>query len=134
MRAFNNLKKLKTLLVDDDELIRDSLRIAFQAKGCFMRTAESAEAGLKALEEEHFDIVISDFRLPGTNGLEFFKLAHVCLQDTITVLITAYRDKDISSEASKIGIHDFIEKPFSIGLLVQSLAELVHPKGESSPG
>ena len=52
MNSFNELKKLKTLLVDDDELIRDSLKIAFTAKGCAMRVAETAEEGLQAVKEE----------------------------------------------------------------------------------
>ena len=60
MNSFNELKKFKTLLVDDDELIRDSLKIAFSAKGCAMRVAESAEEGLQAIREEKFDIIISD--------------------------------------------------------------------------
>lgn len=125
MNAFKKLKKLTTLLVDDDALIRDSLSIAFKAKGCSMRTVESAEEALKALETEHFDIIISDLRLPGKDGLEFFKLANIFLPDTIKVLITAYRDRDFSSEASNIGIHDFIEKPFLTGTLFESLAGLV---------
>ena len=133
MGAFNKLKKLKTLLVDDDELIRDSLNIAFETKGCFMRTVETAEEALKAMEVEHFDIIISDFRLPGTDGLEFFKRANISLKDTITVLITAYRDKDISSEASEIGINDFIEKPFLLGTLFESLARLIKSQKEAYP-
>ena len=128
MGAFNKLKKLKTLLVDDDELIRDSLNTAFEAKGCFMRAVETAEEALKVLKTEHFDIIISDFRLPGTDGLQFFKRANISLKDTITVLVTAYRDKDISSAAAKIGIHDFIEKPFAIVTLIESLAGLVESR------
>ena len=73
----DKLKKIKTLLVDDDEFIRDSLKIAFKAKGCALQVAESAEEGLEAVREESFDIIISDFRLPCMNGLEFLKLAAI---------------------------------------------------------
>jgi DNA-binding NtrC family response regulator len=65
MNSFNQLKKLKTLLVDDDEFIRDSLKIAFGTKGCAIRVAETAEEGLQAIKEEQFDIIISDYRLSG---------------------------------------------------------------------
>jgi two-component system response regulator HydG len=71
MNPFENLKKKKTLLVDDDELIRDSLSIAFKKKGFLLQTAETAEEGLQALKREAFDIIISDFKLPRMNGLEF---------------------------------------------------------------
>ena len=122
MNSFNELKKLKTLLVDDDELIRDSLKIAFSAKGCAMRVAENAEEGLEAISEEPFDIIISDFRLPCMNGLEFLKLAAITQPEAVKLLITAYRDDHIFSEAVRIGVNEFIEKPFSVKVLVNLLA------------
>ena len=122
MNSFNELTKLKTLLVDDDELIRDSLKIAFSAKGCAMRVAESAEEGIAAISEEPFDIIISDLRLPGMNGLDFIKQAAVIQPEAIRFLITAYRDDHIISEAVRIGVNEFIEKPFSVKVLVNLLA------------
>ena len=121
MNSFKELKKLKTLLVDDDELIRDSLKIAFRAKGCAMRVAETAEEGLQAIAEEPFDIIISDYRLPGINGLEFIKQAGVIQPRAARFLITAYRDDHIISKAVRIGVNEFIEKPFSVKKLVNQL-------------
>ena len=92
MNPFNELKDFKTLLVDDDEFIRDSLKMAFSSKGCSMRAAESAEEGLEAIKKEQFDIIISDFRLPGMNGLDFLRLATVTQPGAVNILITAYRD------------------------------------------
>ena len=122
MNSFNQLKKLKTLLVDDDEFIRDSLKIAFTTKGCSMRVAETAEEGLQAIKEEQFDIIISDFRLPGMNGLDFLKLATATHPAAVNILITAYRDEHMFSEAIRIGVTEFIEKPFSVKTLVALLA------------
>jgi DNA-binding NtrC family response regulator len=122
MNPFNELKQVKTLLVDDDELIRDSLSIAFKNKGCFIRAAESAEEGLKAIKEEQFDIIISDFRLPGINGLDFLKLANVTHPNAVHILITAYRDEYMFSEAIRMGVAEFIQKPFSVKALVALLA------------
>jgi len=122
MNPFNELKQVKTLLVDDDELIRDSLSIAFKNKGCLIRAAESAEEGLKAIKEEQFDIIISDFRLPGINGLDFLKLATVTHPNAVHILITAYRDDYMFSEAIRMGVAEFIQKPFSVKALVALLA------------
>jgi DNA-binding NtrC family response regulator len=121
MNSFNELTKLKTLLVDDDELIRDSLKIAFSAKGCAMRVAESAEEGLIAIKEEQFDIIISDYRLPGINGLNFMKQATVAQPQAVKFLITAYRDDHIFSEAVGLGVNEFIEKPFAVKVLINLL-------------
>jgi DNA-binding NtrC family response regulator len=122
MNPFNELKQVKTLLVDDDELIRDALGIAFKNKGCFMRSAESAEEGLNAIKEEQFDVIISDYRLPGINGLDFLKLATVTNPHAVNILITAYRDEYMFSEAIRMGVAEFIEKPFSVKALVALLA------------
>jgi DNA-binding NtrC family response regulator len=122
MNPFKELKQVKTLLVDDDELIRDALAMAFKNKGCFMRAAESAEEGLNAIKEDQFDVIISDYRLPGINGLDFLKLAAVTHPHAVNILITAYRDEYMFSEAIRMGVAEFIEKPFSVRTLAALLA------------
>ena len=131
MSSFKRLKKLRILLVDDDDLIRDSLTMAFKTKGCFLRAAENAEEGLKALQQERFDIIISDFRLPGINGLEFLKLTSVTQPDAIRFLITAYRDDYIFSDTPFTGIDEFIEKPFAVKALVNLLASALKHQEEN---
>ncbi len=121
MDAFDELKQVKTLLVDDDEFIRNSLELAFKTKGCPLQVAQSAEEGLKAIKEQPFDIIISDLRLPGMSGLDFLKLTTVTHPDAIRFLITAYRDDRFVSEAIHSGIHQFIDKPFTINFLVSML-------------
>jgi len=122
MNAFDELKNVKTLLVDDDEFIRNSLELAFKTKGCCLQVAESAEQGLQAIKAQQFDIIISDFRLPGINGLEFLKLTSITQPQAIRFLITAYRDDHIFSEAVCLGINEFIEKPFAVKVLINLLA------------
>ena len=122
MNHFNELKNVKTLLVDDDELIRDSLCMVFATKGCFIKVAETAEEGLRALEEEKFDIIISDLRLPGIDGLRFLRFAALIQPDPVKLLITAYKDDHVLTEALRIGVNEFIEKPFSVDAFIDLLA------------
>ena len=122
MNSFNELKQVKTLLVDDDEFIRNSLELAFKTKGCPLHVAESAEEGIQAIKEQSFDIIISDLRLPGMNGLDFLKLTSVTHPNAIRFLITAYRDERILSKAVRSGIDQFIDKPFAVNVLVNLLA------------
>lgn len=122
MNHFNELKKVKTLLVDDDESIRESLSMIFATKGCFIKTAETAEQGLKALEEEKFDIIVSDLRLPGIDGLRFLRFAALIQPEPVKLLITAYKDDHVLSEALRIGVNDFIQKPFKVGSFMELLA------------
>jgi DNA-binding NtrC family response regulator len=78
--------------------------------------------GLQAIKERQFDIIISDFRLPGINGLEFLKLTSVTQPQAIRFLITAYRDDHIFSEAVRFGVNEFIEKPFAVKVFINLLA------------
>lgn len=125
MKTFSRLKNLKTFLVDDDEMIRNALAMAFKSKGCCLKVHENAEKGLQALEKEQFDIIICDFRLPGMDGLEFFKLAGNYQPHILKILISAYGDKKLNDESSRIGVHAFIQKPFSVKQLINSLVHLV---------
>ena len=122
--SFEELKDLRILLVDDDELIRDSLSLAFKNRGCHLSVHESAEEALKTLRTAHFDIIISDFKLPGIDGLTFLKSVALTSPDSISILITAYRENGIVSEALRSGIHDFIEKPFSPRKLIAAVHHL----------
>ena len=127
MEKFSKLQNLKTLLIDDDEMIRNALSIAFQNKGCSLKACENAEKGLQTLEAEHFDIIICDLRLPGMDGLEFFSMAEIQQAHMLKILISAYGDVELQRESRKIGLDAFIPKPFSvkelISLLVYLLAE-----------
>ena len=122
MNAFDELKQVKTLLVDDDEFIRNSLELAFKNKGCALEVAETAEEGLQAIKDHQFDIIISDFRLPGMDGLHFLKLTTFTQPQAIRFLITAYRDDHIYAKALRSGIDQFIDKPFAVTVLVNLLA------------
>ena len=122
--SFNNLKDLRILLVDDDELIRDSLSMVFKSRGCRFSAYESAEEALQILDSDSFDIIISDFKLPGIDGLAFLKSAINTSPQSLKILITAFREKEIVSEALRCGVHEFIEKPFSPRKLIDTVHTL----------
>ena len=125
MELFNNLQGKKTLLIDDDEWIRDSLTLLFESESCSLVALETAEEGIKALTKQSYDIIIVDYRLPGMNGLEFLEWIQDYNPDAVKILITAYSDKDLISRAQKIGVQDFIEKPFTSEAIHKSLSHLI---------
>ncbi len=131
MDLFDNLRNLKTLLVDDDDLVRDSLSLVFKKHGCMLVSCATAEKGLQALQRENFDIIISDLKLSGMDGMEFIKLVKDSHPKSIRLLITAYGDKDTVREAARIGIHDIVEKPYSLKELIKALASMIERRGSS---
>jgi DNA-binding NtrC family response regulator len=116
---------MKVLSVDDDEWIRDSLSILFEAEECKLLTLEIAEEGLEAIKQQDLDIVISDYKLPGMNGLEFLKMVHKWHPATVEILITAYENNDLYLKAIEVGIQGFIPKPFISENVEMSLARVL---------
>ena len=125
MNLYEKLRNMKMLLIDDDEWIRDSLSIFFENEGCLIEAFETAEEGLKALKKQPYDIIIVDYRLPGMDGLDFLKRIRKSNSTAIKILVTAYGNKEVISEAEQIGIHGYLEKPFSTKTIEASLSGLI---------
>ncbi len=128
MELFNELKKMNILLIDDDEWVRDSMRLFFETEGCHLTAFETAEEGLKALNLQTYDIIISDYRLPGMDGLDFLKQTQVINCGAIKILITAYGSKEVVTEAGRYGIQSFIEKPFTSDIIEGALFSLIEAR------
>ena len=127
------LKTKKILLVDDDQSIRLSLFYYFGKKCAFFGVRETAEQALEHLEKEAYDIIICDYRLPGMDGLSFFQELHRLEIPVLKVLITAFGNLELAIEAIKIGVHDFILKPFNAHTVEQSLLRLIEKYGNQTP-
>ena len=125
MNLFSKLKNKKILLVDDDEWIRDSLTLYFDTEGCQMIAVETAEEGMELLKQQGYDIILLDYKLPGIDGLTFSREIQEICPDAIKILITAYKNKKIVSEAVNVGIQDLIDKPFTIKTIEDSMLRLI---------
>ena len=129
MDIFDRIKNMKILLVDDDEWIRDSLSLFFEAEGCNLRTFETAEEAMETVTQQAYDIVISDYKLPGMDGLEFLRRVKEKQPNAFEILITAYANYEILKEAKMMGVKDIIPKPFSSEDVEMSLSRII---GESA--
>lgn len=121
----NPLKKLKVLLVDDDETIRISMEYFFRNKTAFFMAVESAELGLEAIQRDGpVDIIIADYRLPGMNGFTFLDSARKQCPDVFTVMITAYNSPELTSKAKSQGINKLVQKPFTATTIINTLQSI----------
>jgi DNA-binding NtrC family response regulator len=125
MNLFEKLKNMSVLLIDDDEWIRDSLSLFFTGEGCHLLGLATAEEAIEAIKQIKYDIVISDYKLPGMNGLEFFRQTEKSIPNAMKILITAYGSDEMESDARRCGIDDFIQKPLTTNALEKSLANVL---------
>jgi two-component system response regulator AtoC len=119
-------KKTKILVVDDEAILRESLRDWLTDVGHEVSTAENAEAALKIIREEKPAVAVIDLVLPGSDGLELLMKAKQIQPDIQVIIITAYGSVPTAISALKAGAYDYIEKPFSpekVEMLINKLVE-----------
>ena len=107
------MSKATILIVDDEALIRWSLKERFRADGFAVLEAETGQEALDRLPEG-IDLVLLDYRLPDTDGLTVLRRIKEYDQDILVVMLTAYASVDTAVEAMKQGAYHFAHKPFNL--------------------
>ena len=102
------------LIVEDEAKMSRLLELALGEEGYSSRTAPDAESGLGILRAEPIDLVITDLKLPGMNGLDFLQAVKRTNAELPVVVMTAYGTVNTAVEAMKSGASDYVLKPFSL--------------------
>src|SRR5207237_9068805 len=97
------------LIVDDEKTTREGLRAALEDR-YDIYLAEDAKAAANLLEQEHFDVLLTDFRLPNEDGMKLIARAKSLPKPPICILMTAYGSEEVAVEAMKRGADDYIAK------------------------
>jgi DNA-binding NtrC family response regulator len=104
----------KHLLVIDDELVvKEGLRRILEGEGFAVETFTSGRLAVERLQQQEFDLVITDLKMPGMNGLEVMKAIKTLQPDVPVIMITGYATVDTAVEAMKNGAVDYVTKPFT---------------------
>jgi signal transduction histidine kinase len=112
------------LIVDDDRILVDALRELLKRRfpGSTIDTCTSAEQSTELIAREDYDAIISDIRMPGTDGLQLLEKAHELRPNTPIVLVTGLGEYDLAVKALRGGAFDFITKPVDTDYLAASVA------------
>jgi len=102
-------EKPTLLIVDDEKTTREGLRTALEDR-YDAYIAEDAKAAMDLLEREHFDVLLTDFRLPSEDGMKLIARAKSLPKPPICILMTAYGSEELAVEAMKRGADDYIAK------------------------
>jgi len=128
----------RILVVDDEESMQDLLRILLQKDGHEVTTAGDGAAGLALATSGEVDLVISDIRMPGLDGVGLLTGLRERGLETPVIMITAYASSDSAIQAMKHGAFDYITKPFKLDeirlVIHRALAEAERRRRSDQPG
>ena len=108
----------KMLLVDDEPSILSVLSTLLRAEGYDVTTALGGDVAIPILEEDTFDLMISDIRMSPVNGLQLLQKAHDNYPKMAVLMLTAYGSVETAIEALKLGAFDYVTKPFKVDELL----------------
>ena len=108
-------------LVDDDSQLRKAMRQTLELEGMTVMPFAKAELALDALEENFDGVIVTDVRMPGMDGLQFFEHVRTIDADLPVILITGHGDVPMAVNALQNGAYDFISKPFPAERMVESV-------------
>ena len=124
----------KLLLIDDEVDVQYSFRRIFDASDIELHTASSGEEGLRLIPKVKPDLVLSDIRMAGLNGLETLRRIRQLDPQLPVILMTAYGTTQTAIEAMKLGAYDYLLKPFDVPRLKQLVANALKAARDTRHG
>lgn len=116
---------IRVLLVDDERLVLSSLRRLLARAGFEVQTCGSGAEALALLEKEPIDLIVSDYKMPGMNGIEFLARVAPRWPGTLRCMLTAQADREVLEESIRNGVlHRTFRKPWDNRELVADLQAL----------
>ena len=113
----------KVLVVDDDAVVGKSFNRVLSSKGYVVTTAQNAHEALKQIREQEFDVVFTDIKMPGMDGVELAERVKSSRPWTPVVIITGFGTTENESRAKAAGVSDFMRKPLSPEMIEASAAK-----------
>jgi DNA-binding NtrC family response regulator len=111
----------RIMIIDDEKIVGDMAKISLEADGYAVETFLNAEPALKRLKETAFDVVITDYKMKGIDGMEVLRTVRSLYPGTQVIMITAFANLDAAIEALRRDVHDFFPKPVKIKELKASI-------------
>ncbi|HEX6558188.1 MAG TPA: response regulator [Longimicrobiales bacterium] len=118
--------KQRVMLVDDEEGVRLSWNRYLSSRGFDVTTEESGEGAMSRLSQQPVDVVVSDLRMPGVDGLELLDWVHKSNPDTRFILLTGYGNEEVERKARELGAYQYLNKPISPEALSAVITAAIH--------
>jgi DNA-binding NtrC family response regulator len=112
------MSKPRILIIEDEKLIRWSLREKFTEEGYIVDEADTGRDGLAKLEQSIFDLVMLDYKLPDITGIDVLRRIREQDGDIVVLMMTAFSNVEDAVEAMRLGAFDYVGKPFKMNELM----------------
>jgi DNA-binding NtrC family response regulator len=111
-------EKLQLLILDDEAIVCKRLKPAFQKAGYDVETFTDSASAKSRINEKRFDIVITDLKMEGDDGLRFLSHIKTINPDTGVIIITGFATPETAKESFQKGAFDFVAKPFRLNDII----------------
>jgi two-component system NtrC family response regulator len=119
--AMSDEKKIKLMLVDDEEDFLNSLAKRLGKRDFDIATATEGKLAIKLAKKEKFDVAILDMKMPGMDGMELLQILKKKHKFLEIIILTGYGGIDSAVEATKLGAYSYLEKPYDFEKLLEVL-------------
>lgn len=118
----------KVLIVDDEEVVRLSHLRSLQSANCNAKVAEDGLRAIQVMEEQAFDVILLDIRMPNLDGMEVLKTIKRRWPESEVVVITGYPTIESAKEAVRLGAHNYIAKPVGPDEVIKAANDAMNQK------
>lgn len=118
------------LIMEDDPSVAKGLEMILSEEGYIVNLADTGRLAMEAFRQKRFDLLVADLRLPDINGMEVIKQIKAEKPETEVIVITGYGTTAVAVEAMKLGVHDFLPKPFTESQIKAAIDEALQAHAE----
>jgi DNA-binding NtrC family response regulator len=123
----------RVLVIDDEKIVCDRLSVELERAGLEIEAFTESGQALERMSSQHFDLVITDIKMRGPNGIEVMNFVKENHPSTRVIVITGFATVETAREVLKGGAVDFIPKPFKMSQLRELVLRLVAEKAAREP-
>ena len=121
------------LVVDDEPIVQDAVRWLLRSQGYDVDVARNGEEALSRIAQQEFDVVVSDIKMPGLNGLAVLERSRALKPNLVVILMTGYASLETAIEALRLGATDYLRKPFELDDLTLSVERALRSHRAAEP-
>ena len=122
------MNKSNIMVIDDEKIVGAMAQRSLEQEGYEVETFLNGESAPARLQEKSFDVVITDLKMKGIDGLEILRTVKKLYPQTVVIMITAFANLDVAIEALRDDVHDFFPKPVKIKDLKASIKKALEKK------